>query len=865
MKHAGVAEVDRLKQRRGHLMEGFLEDREPDFLKEHTLLLDTYFNDRCETVQAGFGPGEDRIPYAVVALGGYGRGEQCIHSDVDLLILFGNGIPDAAERLVADLVYPLWDIGLHVSHTIRTLREPIAIPEEDVQVLTALLDARFVCGMSPLFAELMKKFRREVIALRTEAFVDRLVRTNRERHIAFGDSSFLLEPNLKEGRGGLRDYHTIMWVARIQSEIHRPRDLEFYGYLSYEEFREMSGALSFIWRVRNHLHHLAGRKYDQLHFDYQEQVAKRLGYEAEDGQQPVERFLGDLHEQMNFIKHLHDTFVYALEHRNVDGAHPGKTAVAGIEVKGNMLGFTSPERILAHRELLIRIFEESARLRLPLSLEAGRLVRSFLHLVDTDFRSSPEMVAAFERVLVSPTATFNVLNEMLNTGFLVRFIPRFRTIVHRIQYDEYHLYPVDKHSLRTVRILKAFGTGEDPTRDALCGELYRELDDRKTLLWAALLHDIGKGEPDGNHSEKGADLVRGVLAEKGYDEGMIDTVSFLVREHLLLAKTAARRDIQDEETAILCARRIGEVKRLKMVYLLTVADSIATGPKAWNSWSLSLMQGLYLNVLNTLERGELATSEAVEMVEKKKEAVRRSFRADGEREAADSVLKVMSPRYLLQTPIESMVDHIALFRSMGDRRFAWKIERIPDASARKVTVCAGDCPGLFSKISGAFTLNGVDILNAQIYTWRNNHALDIFRVKPPPDRIYEVQKWEKIREDVLEALAGRIDLGAQLRERLAEYGYEKPPTLKKPHRVEVDNETSTFFTIIEVFTWDFPGLLFLLTDALFRCRLDVWLAKIATQVDQVVDVFYVRDFDGQKVEAGQQVAEIKRTVEAVLP
>ncbi len=862
-----TAAAQRLISRRAGLIRDFLEDRVPEFIRRHTRLVDEYLDETCEESRAAADLTAAGRAYAIVALGGYGRREQCIHSDVDLLFLFDDEIPDAAGQLVREVTYPLWDGGLHVSHTIRTLAEPLTVPEE-VEGLTALLDARFIRGHSPLFASFRRAFRETVIRPRAEELTDWLVRTNRTRHDRFGDSSYLLEPNLKEGKGGLRDYHTILWVGRIASDVREFRDLEYYGYLSHTEQREMAEALDFIRHIRNHLHYLAGRKVDQLHFDYQEKMADHLGYRAEDGQQPVERFLGDLHIRMERVKQQHAVFVNELESRwrsREDGPTvEGDIGVPGLEMARGMLRFTSPEAVAAAPELLMGVFEASARLGVPLSAEARRLIGDMAELVDDRFRQSVTAVATFERILATPNTEHNVLAEMMNTGFLRRFIPELSAIYHRIQYDDYHLFPVDTHSVRTVQTVKSFGTPDDPTFGTLCGELFAGLADPRPLLWAALLHDVGKGEPGGSHSEKGVPIVGAILAEKGYSPSFVETVRLLVREHLLLAKTAARRDIEDEETALFCARRVHDAETLQMLYLLTVADSVATGPKAWNSWTLSLMQGLYLNVLSIVRHGELASREAVARVDEKKAKALRMAPTDEIRSEAEALMKVMSPRYLLSAEPDEMIAHVNLHRLLGDQAFVWKIERTETPDTRAVSLCAHDMPGLFSRIAGVLTLNGVDILNARIYTWRDNVAVDVFYVRPPPDEIFEAEKWDRAAEDLNAALSGRLDVGAAIRERRAEWKAVRPPGSNRPTRVVVDNDTSRFFTIVEVFTYDFPGLLFAVTDALFRCQLDIWLAKIATNVNQVVDVFYVRDFDGQKVDSAAQVSEIRAAIEAVL-
>jgi [protein-PII] uridylyltransferase len=542
-----------------------------------------------------------------------------------------------------------------------------------------------------------------------------------------------------------------------------------------------------------------------------------------------------------------------------------ESGLEGLEVVRHRLTFTSPKVIVSNPLLIMKAFEESARLKIPLGGEAKRLIREFGHLADETFSASEAAVRSFEKILRTPAPTFNVLNEMLKTGFLARFIPEFKDIADRIQYDEYHLYPVDRHSLKAVRILKTFGTKEDLSGDPLSGELYKGLSRRTLLLWATLLHDIGKGDPEKNHSGRGADIAGNILHKKGYKPAAVETVVFLVKHHLLLVKTATRRDVNDEETAIFCARIIRDAKRLKMLYLLSVADSMATGPKAWTSWTASLMRDLFFKVLNVIEKGELASVEAVRAIETKKMRVLERVVPASQRRSFESLLAVMSPRYLLYAPTDDMYGHIQLYQQLGDAPFVWKVKLEPESDIREVTICAKDRPGLVSKIAGVFTLNKIDILDTQVFTWRNHIALDIFKVKAPLDRIFESERWEQTAKDLADAIDGKLDLTEALKKKLSRIRSIHPPAFGKPNRVVVDQESSSFFTIIEVFAYDYPGLLFSITDALLQCRLDVWVAKIATYLDQVVDVFYVRDFDGQKVDSPEQAAAIAKTVEAVLP
>ena len=376
---------------------------------------------------------------------------------------------------------------------------------------------------------------------------------------------------------------------------------------------------------------------------------------------------------------------------------------------------------------------------------------------------------------------------------------------------------------------------------------------------------LGKGDQAVDHSQGGAAIARKVLSKKGFKLKDIETVSFLIEKHLFLIKTATRRDIHDEETSIFCARTIKEIDRLKMLYLLTVADSMATGPKAWNDWIQTLLRDLFLKVLNVLKKGELASREAVKAVEKKKYQILSQASSPESRKDLKELFNVFSPRYLLYAHTNKIMEDIKLYESLGEKDFIWDITKSDHANTRVVKICAKDRPGIFSSISGIFTLNNIDIIDAQIFTWRNRIALDIFNVKPPPEQLFEDERWERAEKNLQSALSGNLDLAKSLSEKMMAYRSFRTPGLIRPHRIVIDNDSSSFFTIIEVFTYDFPGLLFNITDALFRSKLDIWVAKIATKADQVVDVFYVRDFDGQRVDSPDQVAAIKATIEKRLP
>lgn len=852
--------ITRLQERKQGLLARFLEGNETRFVSRHAEILDDYFRESFARSTVGPRIRLEKNPYALVAVGGYGRREQCLHSDIDVLFLFGDEVPNQAAELVQEIIYPLWDCGLEVGYALRSLKECTSLAHGDLQVLTSLLDSRFLCGISSLYTGLLEAIRNRVLRRNQSAFVDRLVEESRGRHSRFKNSTHLLEPHLKESLGGLRDYHTMLWIARARYHLNEARELEYLGHLSHHEYEALVEALSFIWSVRNRLHYITGRKCDRLYLPYQTTLAAGLGFRNENGRKAVENFLGVLHGHMEFLKQQHLIFTSTVKPGR-QKFHPRRASptVPGLKVGRNTLGFKSPEAVVKNPLLLLQIFEQSAALGLPLSIEARRLVKEFVHLINAELRSHPAAVRSLRRILLTTEQTVDTLGEMLDTGVLVGFFPEMSGLLNRVQYDEYHLYPVDRHSLRTVQALKSLRK----SGDSLYQRLFMELADCEPLLWAALFHDVGKGTPGPDHAGRGAEIAGRILERLDFSGSDVRTISFLVKEHLLLVQTATKRDLNDEKVVIECARKFQNIDELKMLYLLTVADSIATGPKAWNEWIDVLLQELFFKVHHILKRGELATPASAETVARKKQEVLRLV-ASTSREVLESLFDEMSPRYILDISSQEIARHVELYRRLGQAPFILEVQPYYGEKYRTVTLGARDRPGLFAKISGVLTLHNLHILSASIYTWRNQVALDIFKVTAPPDTLLEDEKWARLRADLHSALSGELDLDRALKERLRSCRPDRTGTRTRPDNIVVDNTSSNFFTIIEVYTHDFPGLLYRITRALFEFELDISVAKIATKVDQVVDVFYVRDFDGQKVDDPQRVAALKAAIGRVL-
>ncbi len=857
-----------LTKKRDVLIEKFLKGNESGFLKKYTSVLDEYFFSIFEKSRAAKKLTIAGTPFAIIALGGYGRKEQCIHSDIDLLILFEENVPPGVEAFVQELLYPLWDARFEVGYAVRNIEECLEMAFSRYDILTTILDARFICGASLIYTSFMERFRSDLSTKHLKDTLNYLFEHGEKRHFDFGDSTYLIAPDLKSGFGGLRDYHTLLWYAKIKSNIKTKRDLEYYGFLTHFEYLSLKDSLSNIWKIRNFLHYITKRKCDTLHFEYQTELAGLLGYGSKNQQPNVEHFLGDLHARMDFLKQINqiafeDIFGSCRIKKGTTEPRPTKTD--GLVIKKGRLTFVNTVVILQKPDLLLKIFLKSGLRKIPLSIEARRIVNEFLHLVDDDIKTSPACIKIFKKIMSLSYWEFNVLNVMLATGILEKFIPEFSALVNKIQYNHYHLFPVDKHSIRCVQIMNSFKEPGGSSVDTLYRSVFKEVRNKNVLLFTALLHDIGKSNPAKEHSKTGAKIANPIFKRFGFNSTEVEDAVFLIENHLALVKTATRRDISDEETAVYMANKIGKIRLLRMLYLLTVADSRATGPKAWNDWTENLLKDLFLKTMGILKKGELASKKTQRIISKKKENVLRLLKERWRKDEINSQLESMSQRYLVHVPAQSIVDHINLYRSLGDKEFVWQISKGSNSDIRTVSICGKDKPGFYSKVAGIFFLNGLDIVASQAYSLGEEHVLDIFKVKPPKDRIFEKEKWEKAENDLIQAIRDDhfLDNALDKIPLILRVSSGKKP---EPNTIRIDNETSSFFTIIEVFTYDFPGLLFSITNALYRNHINVNVAMVATKVDQVVDIFYIQSIENDtKIETRQKLTQIKKAILNSLP
>ncbi|MGH2785199.1 MAG: [protein-PII] uridylyltransferase, partial [Actinomycetota bacterium] len=779
---------------------------------------------------------------ALVALGGYGRGELCPHSDLDLMVLHtGRGIaPDVGKGLF----YELWDAGFVVGHAIRTIKDSLKLAAVNLEAETSFLDARLLSGDEELFEEFRTGALRQT-RKRGVKFVEAIRAEADERHAREGHASYLLEPNLKDGAGGLRDRSVVGWLDKVFEGDTEPSAVEAADFASAGEM---------LFRARNQLHYLTDRPSDVLLLAYQEQIAAALGYRG-NGRPAVDAFLRDLYAAARIVEFAAAT---ALAERSSGLARRRslRELSPGVAIANGRVRITDRVSPAADPSLAMRVFAEAATEGVPVAAETLGWLRREAQAGPAEYEWTTETRRAFFRLLAAGERAAGPLEAMDQAGLLARFLPEWEGVRCQPQHNVYHRFTVDVHLLTTVARAVAFG--DDRDEDSLPRDVWRDIADRDRVLLACLLHDIGKGTEE-DHSIYGESLARQICKRVGLDDQATDDVVWLVRHHLLLPDTATRRDIEDENLVVETAAGVGDAERLRMLYVLSVADGLATGPAAWNPWKGTLVDDLFTRVMHVLERGEVVGRDASDLLRLRTTELKQALARFPEA-AVEAHLHKMPRVYFLAFPTEALIRHFALMESSlgsSEVRVHWTPGEAP--GVYELIVVARDRPGLFSKAAGAIALNGINVLAAQIFTRGDGIALEAFRVEGAHEREIEADRWSRVEANLARALAGRISLDLRLAEKRDVY--ERPSKGKREApRVVVDNQVSDFYTVVEVHATDRVGLLYGITRALADMELDIHAAKVATYADDIVDVFYVRDVDGQKVTDVEHMREIERTV-----
>lgn len=806
---------------------------------------------------------------SLVAVGGYGRRELNPYSDLDLMFLYSGKDIKRVEEVANRLLYFLWDLRLDVGYSVRTLPDCLEMASNDITVKTALLDARLLTGSQSLFRDLKKLIVTQVLAKRSDSFIGEKLNELAKRREKYGSSVYILEPNIKEGEGCLRDLHTAMWVAKIKFKVDEPRELVIKGVLSEDELTVYTSSLSYLWRIRNELHYLAGRKNDQLTFEAQTSIARFFGYEDRGKTLAVEQFMQDFYLQANRVEHFSSVLITKCSQREegarkILGYFTRRPVGEGFYVMRGELVVPDESVIVKDPVRLMRIFEYAQKQGVALAVSTKTLIRENLDLVNDKFRRAKEANASFIRILQSEKGVSEALQQMHHLGFLNRFIPEFERIYCKVQHDVYHIYTVDTHTLFAVDEIAKLWRGEHRDTLPLLTQLSLEVDKRWLLLLAVLLHDVGKGS-GGGHAEVGAELSRTVARRMGLSREDGDRLQFLVRQHLLLAHIAQRRDLHDERMIIQFARQMEKSENLKMLYLLTYADIKAVGPEVWTEWKALLLQELYEKAFQVLERGDFKLEASGDRVRRVKRAVFELLREEYPAQLIKDELHSLTTRHLLSYTPEVIAGHLKVLLCLPEKNLVLKLSHETERGYSNLTVCTFDVPGLFSMITGVMAANGMNILGAQIHTNTNEKVLDILQVNSPQGFVITDEgRWSRLETDLRQVLAGDVRVSALVakRHRPSILSEKAKPTV--PARVEIDNEVSSDYTVIDIYAHDKVGLLYSITSTLTRLGLYIGVSKISTKVDQVADVFYVKDIFGQKISEPGKLEDIRKALLAAI-
>jgi [protein-PII] uridylyltransferase len=799
----------------------------------------------------------------LVAVGGYGRGEMAPFSDVDIAFLTPWKQPPWAEKVIESMLYLLWDLGLKVGHSSRSLDDMVRMARDDLTIRTALVERRFVWGDETLYDEASRRFDLEVVKGTARAFVAAKLAEREARHQRMGDSRYVVEPNLKEGKGGLRDLHTLFWIGKYIHRVASVPELVDAGLLTPAELRRFQKTENFLWAVRHHLHGVARRAEERLTFDVQREVATRMRYADRPGRSAVERFMqhyfliakevGDLTGV--FLAHLDEEHAARGRRFTLPVIRNRKRKLNGFVIDRGRLALPSEEFFHEDPVRLIEMFALADLHGLDIHPLAMRQAARDAKRIDNRVRRDPRANALFLGVLTSPRDPAKVLRWMNEAQVFGRFVPDFGRVVAQMQFDMYHHYTVDEHSIRAIALLSRIERGELVEDHPLESEIMGALVSRRVLYVAVLLHDIAKGR-GGDHSVLGAEVAEELCPRLGLTPAETQTVAWLVRWHLLMSNTAFKRDLSDFKTILDFAEMVQSPERLRLLLALTVVDIRAVGPGVWNGWKRQLLTELYQGTEEVLRLGH-AVKGRKERIASKQEAA--EARLNWRDDMFAKLVARLPESYWVAEPVDVLESNLRMVAAAEDAHAPLSIQTryVPDRAATLVTVYAADHPGVFYRLAGAIHLAGGNIIDARIHTTRDGMALDNILVQNPFGRPFaEDSQLARLKLAIEDALANRNKMADRLAAKplsrtRAEAFHIEPVVL-------IDNKASNRYTVIEVNARDRPALLNALAQAFFQSKVTIHSAHIATYGERAVDVFYLTDLTGDKIVQPARMKALER-------
>lgn len=804
-------------------------------------------------------------PLVLVALGGYGRGELHPLSDLDLMVIYDGEMGPYVQRATQGLLYALWDLGLQVGHAVRSLPDCLAMARTDFPSRTSMQQARFLVGDRRLFNRFRKVLAENVYQKDFAQFLETTLTERDQRYRKFGGSPYMGEPNVKESAGGLRDIHTAMWLASTKFGTRTLRELLDKRLITAREQKASDEALTFLWRVRNELHFLSGHKNDVLSRDVQPQIAKNFGYTADELSLGVEKFMRDYYLHARVIHRVSRRLIArcreTLSRRASVQRRLRQEALAdGLIVIDEQLHLAQPDgRAFREEPLrLLKVFWHSHQLGFELGIDVERAIEDALDLIDDGFRTSPEARDLFLGICRNWGRVAQTFREMHELGVLARYLPEWGALTCLVQYDVYHKFSADQHSLIAVQNLEALAPGQSADSEGNA-QVVSELQRPGLLMMGMLLHDIGKGRGHG-HVAKGVPLIEALTARVGLEADDADKVVFLVAHHLTMSHIAQRRDIDDPKTIESLAAVCQTPERLRMLYLLTCADMRAVGPGVMTGWQAQVLWDLYARTLARMTDGRRArpTREVVA------QRVAEAMRGEVPRTTLAAHLALLSERYLATISPQRVAAHLRLLDRLGEEGvLATELFHHPDLGSSELVVATRDVPGLFSLIAGTLAAQGINILSAQIHTRADGIVIDTFQVNDPfGEAVTEEARWRRTLEALRRVLRGEASVDDLLARRRAIHpgaeGVAGPP------KISLDNQLSDSYTVLEVKCPDRVGVLYVITHTLSALGLDIASARIATEIDQAYDTFYLTDRQGRRLEDEAAMTRVRESLEDAL-
>ena len=798
---------------------------------------------------------------SIISVGGYGRREMAPFSDVDLLFLTPYKMTPWSENVIETVLYLLWDLKLKVGHSSRSIKDCLRLGSDDYTIRTAMLEHRFVCGDINLASQLNEKLWKNLFSGTAKDFISAKLKERENRHEKHGQR-YMVEPNVKEGKGGLRDLQSLYWIAKYVYQTQNISDLVDLNVFRSDEYLQFEQAEEFLWAVRCQMHHLADRAIEQLSFDLQVEVASAMGYHDSRDQRAVEIFMQDYFRHATRVGDLTRIFLTSLEavHAKdeplLERIFKRKPKIDNnYIVIHNRLAIKSEKEFLTNPINLLKLFSEALRTGLLIHPNAMRLVSANLAMVNNEFRASTEAQQIFLELLLKHGNPERALRRMNELGFLAKFIPEFEPIVAMMQFNMYHSYTVDEHTIQCLKTLAQIEKSELVEELPIASSILKDGVNRKVIYIALLLHDIGKGRSD-DHSILGAKIAKQVSPRLGLNKQETETVEWLVRYHLLMSDMAQKRDISDPRTVRDFAKAVQSVKRLNLLTVLTVCDVRSVGPDTWNNWKATLIRQLYAETKAILEQGAEALNRENRMTEAKK-ALREKLS-----EWDNKDIKIETgrhyPPYWQGFQVDAQFAFAKLLRNLGADEI--KIELTPDTDRDATRICfaLSDHPGIFSRLAGALALVGANVVDARSYTSKDGFATAAFWIQDGDGSPYNQARFSRLRRMIEKTLSGEVITREAIKERDKFKKREK--AFKVPTSITFDNEGSEIYTIIEVDTRDRPGLLFDLTRTLANMNVYIASAVIATYGEQVVDSFYVKDMFGLKFHSESKQKKLEQNL-----